>query len=350
MRRTAAVPALPLAVALSASLLGGCASLGDGDLAEFTDDVAEFFGADIPLRHVRRLEALHDPGTFAHVPDLPPTYESCHAEVRALADSEYEDWREASGSVFLLARVAVEDEAALHRGEAVRGLARVGGFFRENEAATDGTAIAGPEVAAALDRLRRIHAGARESGHDGAECAALLRRLAEFRVPVPEDPGPAGLKQELRVLRGTLLGVLVESGPDGEAADAALVGIGVQVARTAVAAALLQDADPRVRCEAAAAAGSLGGPHAGGLLRAAYGREGDVAARRRIVCAAGVVVASSRGASREGAAQVLLAALEDDDRTARLRARDALREAAGRDLGEAREPWLEWWARAGAGP
>jgi hypothetical protein len=350
MHRLLAASALAFAAAASA----GCASLASGDLATFSDDVAEFFGADLPARHVERLERLHDGTTFAHRPDLPATYDDCFGEIRALADSGYDDWRDASGAVFLLARAATEDDAALHRAEAVRGLASVGAYFAGSEDPAPAKPITGTEVAAALDRLRRIHAEAGKTGRHGDECRALLRRIADFRIPIPGEPGDAllqaGLRQDLRVLRGTLLGVLVESRPDGEEADQTLVNLGAPIARTAVAAALLYDVDPRVRSEAAAALGGLGGERPGGILRNAYGRESDDAVRRRVVIAAGRVAAVAKGSDREGAVQVLLAALDDDDRTARLRARDALRESAGEDLGEAQGPWVEWWARAGAGP
>jgi len=344
-----------LALALAGIASAGCETLSSEGAGEVADDVAEFFGASRPARHVERLDRLHDTATFAHRPDLPPAYEACLEEIGILSRCEYASWRDASGAAFILARAATEDPASLHRGEAAAGLARLGEWFAESEEPPADGPTPEAEAAAALDGLRRTHAAAKGRGHDGAACEARYRRLAGFRIPLAADPAAEDLRRSLKNLRGILLGVLLESREDpGDAAaaavDPALVNLGVQVVRTALAGTLLHDGDPRVRGEASDGLGRVGGAGIPALLATAYRRETDTGVRRRVVGAAGALAAKTGGTDRGEAVRILLAALDDDDRTARLRARGVLRELAGRDLGEKAGPWIEWWATAGAGP
>jgi hypothetical protein len=351
MRRTLAALGLSLAAVASA----GCAGLASGDPGEIADDIAEYFGASRPTRHVRRLDRLHDPSTFAHVPDSPPTCDSCIEEIRTLGDSSYASWGESAGAVFILTRAATEDTAAFHRAEAIRALSAIGTWYEDVEGPAPGPPPPETEVLASLTELRKVRLAARGAEPDGARCEALLRRVGDFRSPLLEDPGDAGLRHELRILRAILVGVLLESragdAPStGPAADRALERVGAQALRTALAGTLLYDGDPRVRSEAADALGAVPGEGHAGVLATAYGREMVDGVRRRVVAAAGAIAGRSGGADRERAVKILLAALDDDDRSARRVARESLGALAGSDLGETRAPWSEWWVKTGGRP
>ncbi len=328
----------PAALALAAA---GCGATWDG--------TAEFFGASRPGLHVRRLDALHDPKTFRHRPDEPATFEECLEEVLVLADEEYDEPGDAAGAVFLLARVATEDSAALHRAQACRGLGRLGALLTGSADPPAGPPPTEGEAAAALARLREIHAAGHGSDAEVIECAALFRRLGDFRVPLLADPGPSGYGRDLRILRGTLLGVLAESrsesGTPGEGeSERALRLLGLQVVRTALAGSTLHDGDPRVRAEAALAAGSFGGADMAAVLRTAYLAEVQIPARRAIAEAAAAVAARLETAARGPSVVLLLTALDDDDRGIRFEAREGLSALAGEDLGGKPGPWQRWWA------
>ena len=300
---------------------------------------------------VAELDAVHDAKTYAHVPDEPRTLDRCLDALLALAGEEPSDEREAALAVFALSRAATEDSAALHRVHACRALGRMAGRFAEDDGTRSGPSPTEGEVGAALQRLREIHGTEKKASHasdgEAVECAALFRRLGEYRILVLADPGPVGYARDLRLLRGTLLGVLSESRgesglPGGGEAERAVRRLAVQVCRTSVAGSILHDLDPRVRAEAARAAGAFGGGELAAVIASAAGGERDARARRPMVEAAGALAYRLEGPGRDAALGTLLRALDDDDRGIRFAAREALKALAGEDLGESPAAWERW--------
>ena len=348
---------LPALLAL-ALLAPACATTGTEEGIDLLAAVREFIGGRGPADHVERLGVLHDTATFRHVPDLPPTEETCLDEVRSLARADYGTWREVAVATFYVTRVASEDSSSLNRGEAVGALARLGGMVLEQEevpAAPSG----GDAAARALKRLRELHdpvSNLHPSAEAAAECAAEVAVLGSYRAAAPPDALRAELQYELRVVRGTLMGLMVETrsfdahrdAGHAAAIDRAAVNLASQAVRLSLASALRFDPQPTVRTAAAAAAARLGVPGMAEVLQHAYAREESAAVRHGLVTAASVAAAAGR-ADRGDGVTLLIAALSDDDEKVRFVARDALRSTAGEDLGPRAEAWIRWWASAGAG-
>ncbi len=356
MRRSRIAAAL---LALAAGV-PACASLNPSGAGEFLGEVAEFLGSSNPVRHASLLEALHDTDGTHHVPDEPGTVDHCLKEVRVLASSDYGSWREVAVAAFFLTRVATGDPAAMSRGEAVRGLARFGTMLGEAEEATSDPAPE-DEITRALPRLRALHD--RETGDhvgEGAEagCMALVRRFGDFRLPLATEPHAPEIRYQVKVLRGTLMALLIDTRSEGAHADAgiaagidrAAVNLAGQAVRAAVLAALDFDPDERVREAAAGVLGEIRPAGSVSMLRHAREREKSPTVRRRIVQALGGLALRATGPEKEIAVLSLILALEDDDRSVGWNAREALRTLAGEDLGDRSDPWVRWWNRAKTGP
>jgi hypothetical protein len=355
MRR---LPPAALLLLLAGALGASCSSVTEEHANDVLQDIMEFIGGTKPARHVERLALLHDPSSFRHVPDLPPTTASCLDEARALAEADYESWREVAVSTFYVTRVVCEDSSAFNRGEAVRALVRLGGMVLEHEE-PPATPATGDRAAKSLQRLREIHekgTNLHASPAAVGECAEQVGVLGSFRTAAAPDALRAEMQYELRLLRGTLMGLMVEtSSPEshgtGEAAaaiDRAVLNLSAQAVRLSLAFALRFDGQPTVRAAAAESIERLGVPGMAGVLRAALGREESGAVRHRIVAAA-AAAARPGGSERETGVILLVAALSDDDESVRFVARDALRGIAGADLGPRPEPWVHWWNTAGRG-
>jgi hypothetical protein len=349
MQRTAGI----LAVAVLLAVAPSCTSLNPESAGEFAGEVAEFLGASDPVKHAGRLETLHDTASFRHVPDEPGTVDRCLAEVRNLAGSDYGTWREAAVATVVLMRVATEDPVALNRGEAVRALERFGTMLGEAE---DPPVDPAPEdeISRGLPRLRALH-GKEDGLHAGeaeaTECAALVRRIGDFHAALPVEASLPEVRLRLKILRGTLRAVLIETRSEAAHADVAVksgidraaVNLGVQAVRVAAFAAMVYDPDDRVREEGATAIGRIRAPGAAAMLKFAFTRERDATVRRRLVQSLGTAAAAGDRQVRDLAIPVLVLALEDDDRSVGWNARDALRVLAGKDLGDRAEPWILWW-------
>lgn len=292
MRRLPAILALAAILPLGAS----CSSVTEEGANDVLQDIVEFVGGTRPARHVERLALLHDTSTFRHAPDLPPTTASCIEEVRALRDADYETWREVAVATFYVTRVASEDSSAFNRGEAVRALVRLGGMVLEHEEPPAAPA-SGDRAAKALQRLREIHekgTNLHASPEAVGECTEQIGVLGSFRTAAAPDALRAEVQYELRLLRGTLMGLMVETSSPashgtGEAAaavDRAVLNLSAQAVRLSLSFALRFDDQPTVRAAAAESVERLGVPGMAGVLRAALGREESGAVRHRIVAAA----------------------------------------------------------------
>jgi HEAT repeat protein len=333
---------------LLALLAAGCANLLAGEFGEAMDDTAEFFGADLPIRDAKRLRDLHAEKGFAHVPDEPATWVLCAGRIAVLEESHYEDWREVGAALAVLTRVLGDDDAVHHRILAAGAVGRLGGWCAGVEEPPDGPV---PDVAAAAAAVRRL-ADLRQgepTEEAAAERVAILRLLGDFRVPLPTAPGASRLAPEIRSLREVLTVAFLEGRGGDEAGDAAaeraLANLGARIARLALADALLHDEDRRVRAAAAEALAAAGGPALLPFLGSAAAREREAAVRRPVVAAAAAAPAGDAEGFR-----ILLKALEDDDRSLRILAREALKARAGADLGPAAPPWAAWWAGRDGGP
>ena len=350
LRRTA----LLLALGALGAALSSCESFSTQNTHEMMADVSEFLGASNPSRHVERLDALHDWGTFGHRPDLPPTEEACVEEVRILAKSDYESWREVALATFFMTRVAAEDPAALNRGEAVAALERMGRMVQEAE--DPPAAPAGDDATAkALKRLKEIHdpeVGLHVAPEAVGECRDLVLAVGDFRMPLRPGASEADMRHDLLLLRGTLLVVVGEtrcgeahaSAEARSSVDRAVVNLAAQAVRRSLAVSLRYDPEAPVRAAAARVVGALGGEAAAESLSAAYVKETMVPVRREILGAVGRLV-PRRGADLGIAVPMLLAALDDDDESVGFNAREILRGLAGQDLGPKAAPWTAWWAR-----
>jgi len=349
--------ALRSCVVAALAAVPGCASINDVQPREILDSITEFLGQSNPSKHVRRLVALHDTGTFRHDPDLPPTYDACVEEVRILGGSDYGTWRDVAVSTFFVTRVAVDDQAALNRGEAVRALVRLGGMVAGAEDPPEGAGAPEKEVSDALQRLRAIHGPGGVHDPPGpetaGECAALVHRIGDLRLDDPTGATTSDLRYRLGILRG-FLNILVATGladedrsPEATAAvDRTVINIAAQAARLSLLAAARSDERAEVRAAAADALGAIGAGRAIPGLAAALRTERTAAVRREAVQSLGVLAGAGE-AEAAGAVPSLLSALEDDDRSVRFNAREALAALAGKDLGEERAPWIEWWVRRG---
>lgn len=346
---------LLLALAAGSS---SCQSLSAQDTREIVADVAEFLGRSDPGRHVRKLNDLHDFTSFAHRPDLPPTTDACLQEVRTLGASGYGEWREVALATYLVTRVAVEDSAALNRGEAVRALERLGAMVVEAE---DPPAEAADESSAtrAMKRLPEIHdrgTGRHVPPATAGECREVLGTLGDYRSVFRPEAPEAEVRMNLRILRGLLFVVVGETGtgdehgpgPVRDAADRAVVNLAAQAVRLSLAASVRFDPQPPVRAAAARACGALGSADLAAALGQAFAREESTGVRREIVHALARACAKA-GPAREPAVPVLLVALEDGDESVAANARHALKEVSGKDLGARAAPWVAWWAQERGG-
>ena len=352
MRAPAGLLALAL---LAGSLSSSCRSINAENTREMVADISEFLGRSNPSRHVERLDRLHDWATFEHRPDLPPTVDACLEEVRTLAKSDYESWRDVALSTFFVTRVAVEDGVALNRGEAVEALGRMGKMVQEAED-PPATPLAEGAAGQAVKRLRELHApdtGLHISPEAIEECREVVLSLGDFRPHVAPAASESEVRLSLKLLRGTLMGVVVETrcaeahdNPAARAAvDRVVVNLASQAVRLSLAAALRFDPDATVRAAAARVLGALGPAGQSEGMGAAYAREEAPAVRREIVAALrrlSAVPGPDRGAS----VAVFIAALDDDDESVAFHARETLRTLAGEDLGPTATPWIVWWSRA----
>ncbi|MHC4820364.1 MAG: hypothetical protein ACYTDX_01425, partial [Planctomycetota bacterium] len=261
---------LPALVLTAAALGGACASnpFSSEGANKFVQDISEFLGGGNPSRHVQNLVDLHDAATFEHRPDVPPTYEACLEEIRELEQVDYDTWREVALATFFITRVAVDDQSALNRGEAVRALARLGGMCFDAEAERTRPAATEKQVTDAIRRLRAIHGlGGVHVPDDAAtaeECVGLLTIVGDLELDRPPNYTDAELRFRLRNLRG-ILKVIVSTGLAEEdrseeaqaAVDRTVIAIASQAARLSLMDAVIDDTDTTVRAAAADILGRL---------------------------------------------------------------------------------------------
>lgn len=332
-------PALLLAAASAAGCAGGWLSSSD------------------PEAHARALRDLHDDKTFRHVPDVEETRQRCVEEIRALGESDYATWRQATLAVFVLSRASAEDPTVLGRSEAVHALEPLGAMLGAAEEPAEPREPL--DTREAFRRLAELHVGPKglhAGAAEAAECADLVECVGRLRFPLPVEPKAPSLRERKDALRLALVLLLaVERSPEAhEDADAragidrAAIRLAAQVVRIAVAEAALFDEDDRVRYAAAGILGTLPGEDLGRTLARAYRDERNVSVRRQVVGSLGLRAAAGAGPDRDAAIPALLLALDDDDRSIRFHAREALKTLSGEDFGDRPEPWKKWWTAQGA--